>query len=219
MRRGYFTPPVLIILAIIIFAVAILIAINTDLVKRIKKEPAPIVQLPTPLPATQQSSSTPEETADWKTYTNPQEKITFKYPNDWEVSLPKGAEDPTLVTINSPIVLESPTEPLRYSLTIIVEPTKLDNVGDVIDSTIEQIKSDNPNYPPIKREKTELGNREAELTTDLPSREGAIQVFAIYNKNLYQIIFIPYDPEIPEWRSREFKKTFDQILSTFQFLD
>lgn len=46
MRRGYFTPPVLIILAIIIFAVAILIAINTDLVKRIKKEPLPAIQTP-----------------------------------------------------------------------------------------------------------------------------------------------------------------------------
>src|SRR3989304_8154148 len=39
MRKGYLTPPVLIILALIIFAVAILIAINTDLVKRIKNEP------------------------------------------------------------------------------------------------------------------------------------------------------------------------------------
>lgn len=42
MRRGYFTPPVLIILAIIIFVVAILIAINTDLVKRIKNEGPPV---------------------------------------------------------------------------------------------------------------------------------------------------------------------------------
>src|SRR3989344_9213570 len=60
MRRGYFTPPVLIILAIIIFAVAILIAINADFVKRIKKEssPAPITS---PSPTTQQPTPTPDD--------------------------------------------------------------------------------------------------------------------------------------------------------------
>ena len=62
MRKGYFTPPVLIILAIIIFAVAILIAINTDLVKRIKKEPTP-TPITSPSPTTQQPSPTPDETA------------------------------------------------------------------------------------------------------------------------------------------------------------
>ena len=60
MRKGYFTPPVLIILAIIIFAVAILIAINADFVKRIKKEssPAPITS---PSPTTQQPTPTPDD--------------------------------------------------------------------------------------------------------------------------------------------------------------
>jgi len=57
MRRGYFTPPVLIILAIIIFAVAIVIAINADFVKRLKNEPSPA-----PSPTTQYSSPTPDET-------------------------------------------------------------------------------------------------------------------------------------------------------------
>src|SRR3990167_1709754 len=59
MKKGYFTPPVLIILAIIIFAVAILIAINTDLVKRIKKEP---LLSSSPSPTTQQSP--PQESLD-----------------------------------------------------------------------------------------------------------------------------------------------------------
>lgn len=76
MRRGYFTPPVLIILAIIIFAVAILIAINTDLVKRLKKAPPPTSS---PSPITQQSSPTPDETANWKTFINTEYGFSFRY--------------------------------------------------------------------------------------------------------------------------------------------
>src|SRR3989344_6214609 len=82
MRKGYFTPPVLIILAIIIFAVAILIAINTDLVKRLKNE-----ALPTPVssPTTQQPSPTTDETANWETYKNTERGYSIKYPNDFKV--------------------------------------------------------------------------------------------------------------------------------------
>lgn len=81
MRKGYFTPPVLIILAIIIFAVAILIALNTDLVKRIKKQPNPTPSLS---PTTQQPRPTSEETANWKTYTNQEWGYSIQYPNNWE---------------------------------------------------------------------------------------------------------------------------------------
>jgi len=90
MRRGYFTPPVLIILAVIIFAVSILIAINTDLVKRIKKEPP---STPPPPAATQQPSSSPDTsrelngstgTVDWKTYYG--SKFSVQYPSNWKIS-------------------------------------------------------------------------------------------------------------------------------------
>jgi len=84
MRKGYFTPPVLIILAIIIFAVAILIAINTDLVKRIKKEPTP-TPITSPSPTTQQPSPTPDETANWKTYKNQVYGFEIKIPPTWHI--------------------------------------------------------------------------------------------------------------------------------------
>ena len=79
MRRGYFTPPVLIILAIIIFAVAILIAINTDLVKRSQKEPTPT---PVSSPIVQISISESSETANWKTYINSTHEFSIKYPEE-----------------------------------------------------------------------------------------------------------------------------------------
>ena len=99
MKRGYFTLPVLIILAVIIFAVAILIALNTDLVKRVKNQSNPTpVSSPTlsQSPTTQQPSSTSDETADWKTYANDGHKFTFKYPNTLD---PK---DYTVVFSNKP---------------------------------------------------------------------------------------------------------------------
>src|SRR3990170_248678 len=77
MKKGYFTPPVLIILAIIIFAVAIVIAINTDLVKRIQKEPSPTPSLS---PTARQTTPSPDETANWKTYANPKVGFSIKYP-------------------------------------------------------------------------------------------------------------------------------------------
>jgi hypothetical protein len=166
---------------------------------------------------TSPSPVTSDETAGWKTYTNTAEKITFKYPNDWDTVAPSGKEDPTLVTVRSPIVIDSPSEPLRYLLTIIVAPTQQNSVSEAMDSTIAQIKSQNPNYPQINTEKIKVGNQEAELTTDLPSQGGSIQIYIIYNKRLYQLTFLPYDPKKAEWRSREFRRTLDNILSTFKF--
>lgn len=84
MKKGYFTPPVLIILAIIIFAVAILIAINTDLVKRLKKVPSPISS-PSPTTANieepiKYSEVTNESCAGLKA-----SSFTVKCPVNWEI--------------------------------------------------------------------------------------------------------------------------------------
>ena len=84
MRKGYFTPPVLIILAIIIFAVATLIAINTDLVKRINKEPSPTSSSS---PTTQQSSPTPSAIANWEPYANEEIGVGFQHPPEAELSI------------------------------------------------------------------------------------------------------------------------------------
>lgn len=43
---------------------------------------------PTPQPSPISSSTpTPDVTADWETYTDPNGKYLFKYPNDWDISL------------------------------------------------------------------------------------------------------------------------------------
>lgn len=58
-------------------------ALNTDLVKRLKKEPSPT---PSPSPASQQSTPSSDETASWKTYTNYKYKISIMYPADYLIT-------------------------------------------------------------------------------------------------------------------------------------
>ena len=109
MKKGYFTPPVLIILAIIIFAVAIVIAINTDLVKRLKNEASPTpfssptTQQPSPASDASPAPNGAEETANWKTYTNPQWKFSLSYPSSFYIK-DKSTQEFWLVFDKKPLV-------------------------------------------------------------------------------------------------------------------
>ena len=202
MRRGYFTPPVLIILAIIIFAVAILIAINTDLVKRIKKEPS---STPAPFPssASQQSDSMSDETANWKTYTNINAGYSLNFPNGWGQEMcPSSFGDPN----DSAIYICSEesfgeVEPVFYYIWI--------------DSNQSLPKINEARY-----HQETINNLTVYRTKDLPSGSGAESVFFKGNESSYvEIGFTPYDENNPFQDQDRFYKTFGQILSTFQFID
>lgn len=81
MRKGYLTPPVIIILALIVLAVAATLLFNSRLAKNIKNEPSPS---PTTSPAAGLSSETSvqeDETANWKTYTGTNYQL--RYPANW----------------------------------------------------------------------------------------------------------------------------------------
>ena len=85
MKKGYLTPPVLIIVAIIIFAVAILIVINTDLVKRLKSEPSQTpIPSPTPISDAGRELTGSTEIETWRTYTDDENSFQFMYPSDWK---------------------------------------------------------------------------------------------------------------------------------------
>src|SRR3989338_2138316 len=78
-RQGYLTPPVVNILALIIFFVDLTLFLNTKLFKNVKNEPFPS---PSPTPVSTASKSPTDETANWKTYTGNAfgTKFTFQYP-------------------------------------------------------------------------------------------------------------------------------------------
>src|SRR3989344_6315443 len=98
-RKGYFSPPVIVILALITFGVALTLFLNADLVKNTKNK-----QSPSPQPATQQSPDlTPQNNKQgtslspknnrplnevdigdgWVKYTNEIFKFSINYPKGW----------------------------------------------------------------------------------------------------------------------------------------
>lgn len=89
-RRGYFSPPVVIILALITLAVAAVIYFNRGLILKSKNQQAqPVLTSPSPTSSPDLSSGTSvkeDETANWKTYTDNGFKFEIKYPNNMKTT-------------------------------------------------------------------------------------------------------------------------------------
>src|SRR3989344_4760645 len=90
MRRGYLTPPVMIILALITLGVALTLYFNTNLLKNIKNKSTPssepsVQDQPSPISDAVREPNDSAETANWKTYTNTQLGFSIKYPSSWFV--------------------------------------------------------------------------------------------------------------------------------------
>lgn len=206
MRKGYFTPPVLIILAAIIFAVAILIALNTDLVKRLKKEPSPTpVSSPTlsPSPTTQQSSSTTDEMANWKTYKNALVGFSIKYPAN--AQLYEAIDSNGVGTVDIRISDDN----LRISIAV-----KDVQAAQLLPSTFKSCSA--------KGEVSILVIDGIESKKCVrKSSDGSITLIIVddFTRNgqvIYDIGLTPLQPRDNNLRAAEI---FDQILSTFQFID
>src|SRR3989344_2807364 len=82
MKKGYLTPPVIIILGLICFFVGAALFANTKLFPKTKTQP---VSSTSPLPSPSPKSS-PDETTNWKTFKSSRIPLSFKYPPVWPVS-------------------------------------------------------------------------------------------------------------------------------------
>ena len=259
MRKGYFTPPVLIILAIIIFAVAIVIAINTDLVKRLKKEPP----TPSPSPTTQQSSpqesldivpcdinadgncnvedlnllnkalgtsrgqkgyipladldydgvinevdkqtllklldqNQSNETANWETYTSRTYNFQLQYPKDWLLEEDNKTENyydavAKIISVEGVVSIRTINGIDIYQNFPVLNVAK----REIMDSGFK-----------YTTEETKIGNLTTAITKIEDSKKTIRATIAHPNKNLFVEISYAGD-----------KKIFDQILSTFRFLN
>jgi len=209
MKRGYFTPPVLIILAIIIFAVAILIAINTDLVKRIKKEPPPT---PSPSPTTQQLTTSPDEMTDWKLYKGKDEvsEWQFDYPPDWtnETQPTPGCGPVFWAPNKNQGWITFCTAPGGNTLDIISKTLAIgSNILSKEDTTVDDhvaIKQKlTPRDPTAYHELQVIVKRDATLGKTVSSDVGAMAIYLYADSQSFTSL----------------EKDFDKILSTFQFID
>lgn len=209
MRKGYLTPPVLIVLALITLFVASAIFFNTYLLKSLKKEPTP-----SPTPSTQPSpKSKTNETANpdliganWQTYTSENLGISFKYPIDY--SNPKEIEG--YLSIISPLNLNrdpkmSELQNGELKIEVYLSET---SIGE----SLEQFAG---------RKEKDLGEviDTAEITVGGVKaivkkwhNQGDGETIYILSRNKEYIV-----QKFPLATTRQ--KEFNQILSTFKFLD
>ena len=223
MKRGYFTPPVLIILAIIIFAVAIVIAINTDFVKRIKKEPDPVVQLPTTSPATQQSSPTTEETADWKSYSNNSLGIAFKYPKGWTVKEFSYTDQTWGISISERITPNNTSEGIGIQVSMLtpeVGKGTYEHYSELQINKPRTIESYDSPYDTEIRLPDLIIDGVLSLNIEQKSRGELLykNIFIKKDSKYYSFTMLRTDSD--SFENAEFGLSiFEKFLSTFQFLN
>lgn len=197
MGKGYFTPPVLIILAVISISLALVIYINTRLVKDAKENNSPqSVQSPKASP----SPNIMDETANWEIYKDVENGFSIKHPHEYVAEKPTGIENPTDLNLSKPdgtgitvIVEDTNKKTLEKYLSSITEG---DSITEVTDQSLISIDS-----------------RTAERTIKEYRTEGQIAAIVLDGNKVYQIL------STFKGNKESVVATFDQILSTFQFLD
>jgi len=167
---------------------------------QLKKEQASLTQ-PTPIPTPTATSALPSPTTDptvnWEIYTNPKIGFSFKYPEGW-TERPVAEHDSTIVYVDADEEFGEGPEPLRYYLWV---------------NEVSQL-------PDREYTKESVGQYTAYITDEEPSRSGALTYFIAKDEQGYiAISFTPYSAEKPFPAQERYINTFDQILSTFKFLD
>ena len=143
-------------------------------------------------------TTTPDITANWKTYTDPKGKYSFKYPDYWKSqSLPTNSQQL--------LSLRSPTE-INISLSLVENLPGID-----LNCEVEN-KRENININKLIITKI--------LTTGIKSdscgdNSGSKTIWAVLGKNISDYLIIRYNIATTQMA----ESTFDQILSTFRFLD
>lgn len=173
--------------------------------------------LPTPTP-------TPDETADWKTYTNSKYGFSFKYPQEWNIGIPsfegfegKDESNKTLfradITNSSDFknnaLLSGEKKILNISVSVWNNESarSFNSVLEEWDNFDHPYKIDTESIKEINQIKW----TRRELTNTHPSALSRIEFAALNGKYLFVVTAAPRDSTIIN--------SADQILSTFKFLD
>src|SRR3989344_6441471 len=107
MKKGFALPVVLVGIIVVVVA-GVIIYFLKKIIDLPGYPPQQPLQISQATPPAQQSSPTTDETADWKTYSNTQLGIEFKYPPEYQIIKETGKtalvgyhytpEDPTIIT-------------------------------------------------------------------------------------------------------------------------
>ena len=183
---------------IIILAILAMVGLtSTGYFLWLNKQPA---SKPTQNPAPQKTDlpTTPDPTANWKTYTNQKYNFSFKYPSSWTISS-QGKND----TYNLLLGFSGP-DIKNYEVISFAVKENL-NTQDEIKS-LNQL-SDTFGSKVLKTENLSVGNNKGIVITYSTAEGNTPEEAVIEHKgNIYLFI---HSPNI----------NLDQILSTFKFLD
>lgn len=154
---------------------------------------ARLASLPTSTP---EVSPTPDSTSDRKTYTNSQYDFSIKYPSTWQTNpLPVG--EGILIGVDGP-------NDDQISITVSNQADSV-KTGECQEILLDTAKA-------TRCELTQTISTERGVIHDPPIISKTINVFTAYSGRFYKISIT--DNELSE----KFN-IFDQILSTFKFLD
>lgn len=199
-KKSIIVFPTVILLVIISIIAGYLLYQNyqlrTQISQLVAQIPTPTAE-PTPF-ATLGPTATPDVTADWKTYTDPKGKYSFKYPTDWTVSKDVG-------------LLNDPT--MKFILDLQAKDTTLSaqdwanaNVCTKFATPTDQNGCTTYVFGPI--------NNSIQFT--FLAHYGAMHTVF---KNGNTIFDVTVNAREPNPNFEDIKGVYDQILSTFKFTD
>lgn len=164
----------------------------------ISKTPTPTpTSTPTPTPT---PTSTPDETADWKTYTNEEYGFEVKYPDSWII------DEKTYNTVK-PLYVLSLSNKQKFKTGRI----EIDIQSTTYPSILSWAKEA---HGPHGLQEVKVGKEEILGQQFIEKKK--IFTGLLKNNFLYQIILFG---EIEEPKKSEIETVYNQILSTFKFLD
>lgn len=156
---------------------------------------------PTPTPiAIVTASPTPDPTANWKTYGDQQSKFTFKYPTDWTRSENSVVSN---ITPTLPTYRDSGSDYYVISTTFIDQ-----NFSSWRDPRNQGQSS---NYT-----SGVLNGYQTHSAYDTPGQTPGYEILIEYGNKMVEFDLFPYDRSYPDPKIIEI---FDQILSTFKFIE
>ncbi len=142
-------------------------------------------------------TSAPDPTANWETYTSTQFNFSIKHPTSW--------------TEKGPIVNNS--NEIVYFLSD-------SSYGTTKELSPGVFLSHQKDIPKLNYQETTLNDSKVYKTTEWPGRFGMLSYFIENESSEYITVSLtPYDEKSPFKGQELYKQTFDQILSTFKFLD
>lgn len=169
-------------------------------------------------------------TTEWNTYTNPLGEFSFEYPRDWEMaynstnsSLKPFTGGQTELSFFGPRSSEQQPGALRDAIGVdILNLRPADPDMDVRTQVLEFAKEyADPYYQENITELIMSGEKafQTRIFTEGPDASMAPQVYIIGMEHGSKRLFVVVNIGVDMGSAKDYLKTLDQILSTFNFID